>query len=147
MNPPPHDPSLPEAVILDLDGTAALLGDRGPFEWEKVGQDAPNEPIRRLTTWLPNNVKILFVSGRDEVCRAETEEWLAKHFSNLQEAVFMRPAGDNRQDAIVKRELFETHIRGKYNVLFVLDDRLSVCRMWHSIGLPLFRVGDPDADF
>lgn len=28
-----------------------------------------------------------------------------------------------------------------------LDDRLRVCRMWHSLGLPVFRVGDPDADF
>jgi len=43
--------------------------------------------------------------------------------------------------------LYEKCIKGKFNVNAVFDDRLQVCRMWHELGLPLFRVGDPDADF
>ena len=39
----------------------------------------------------------------------------------------MRSAGDKREDSIVKSELFDAHVRDKYNVQFVLDDRGS-CR-------------------
>ena len=42
----------------------------------------------------------------------------------------MRKTGDYRKDSIVKREMFEEHIEGKYNVLFVLDDRNQVVDMW-----------------
>ncbi len=59
----------------------------------------------------------------------------------------MRESGDFRPDDIIKREIFDRKIRGVYNVKFVIDDRLKVCRMWHQLGLNLFRVGDPDADF
>jgi hypothetical protein len=59
----------------------------------------------------------------------------------------MRKTGDKRQDAIVKQEIYDTKIKGKYNILAVFDDRPQVCRMWHQNGLPLFKVGDPDADF
>lgn len=47
----------------------------------------------------------------------------------------------------MKAELFDQHVRHRYHILGVFDDRLSVCRQWHAMGLPLFRVGDPDADF
>ena len=41
----------------------------------------------------------------------------------------MRPATDKRKDCIVKRELYEAHIQGNYNVLAVLDDRNQVIDM------------------
>jgi hypothetical protein len=59
----------------------------------------------------------------------------------------MRHNGDYRKDVVVKEEMYNDHIKGKYNVTVVIDDRLQVCRMWHRLGLPLLRVGDPDADF
>ena len=61
--------------------------------------------------------------------------------------LLMRPAGDYCKDSLVKAELFDKHVRHRYHVQGVIDDRLQVCRMWYSMGLPLFRVGDPDADF
>ena len=27
------------AILVDIDGTAAIMGDRGAFEWNKVGMD------------------------------------------------------------------------------------------------------------
>jgi hypothetical protein len=65
----------------------------------------------------------------------------------------MRPATlpngkpDYRPDYIVKEEIYRRDIEPLYDVKFAIDDRLQVCRMWHSIGIPVFRVGDPDADF
>jgi hypothetical protein len=94
------------------------------------------------------HVEIVFLSGREDKFRPQTERWLNSHqFYPLRNQLLMRPTGDRRNDAIVKQELYEKEIKGKYNVLAVFDDRLRVCRMWHSLGLPLFRVGDPDSDF
>jgi hypothetical protein len=53
----------------------------------------------------------------------------------------MRTTGDGRSDEIVKKEFFDEHIMGKFNVFVVIDDRNRVCRMWRSLGLPLFNVG------
>jgi hypothetical protein len=60
----------------------------------------------------------------------------------------MRPEGDTRPDEVVKRELYKEHIKGKYNVIAVFDDRAKVCRMWNELGFGdrLFRVGRIDAD-
>lgn len=123
------DRSLGTAYLVDVDGTLARRDGRGPFEWDKVGTDKPNLPVVNLVRHLGAIHRIVVMSGRDEVCRDLTADWL------------------DRQDATLKAELFDTHVRHQYNVLGVIDDRLQVCRMWHAMGLPLFRVGDPDADF
>jgi hypothetical protein len=52
----------------------------------------------------------------------------------------MRPAGDMRKDAIVKRELFDRHVRDRYDVTCILDDRSQVVDMWRSLGLTCLQV-------
>ena len=42
----------------------------------------------------------------------------------------MRDDGDYRKDNITKLEMYNKHIKGKYDVEFVLDDRDSVVKMW-----------------
>ena len=59
----------------------------------------------------------------------------------------MRPNQDQRSDVVVKEELFNSHVRGKYNPWLVIDDRPSVCRMWRSLGLKVLQVGDPHVEF
>ena len=39
---PNLESKLPSAVIFDIDGTLALMGNRGPFDWHKVDVDDPN---------------------------------------------------------------------------------------------------------
>ena len=56
----------------------------------------------------------------------------------------MRKTGDNRKDAIVKREIYETHIKDKYQVDYVLYDRNQVVEMWRSLGLTCLQVADGD---
>lgn len=56
----------------------------------------------------------------------------------------MRPQGDMRRDSIVKRELYENHIKGKYNVVAIFDDRPQVIReCWQALGFGdrIFNVG------
>lgn len=135
------------AIIVDMDGTLALMGDRDPYDPHTVHLDTPNAPVVSMVDLLANaGHHVIVMSGRTEEARKGTLWWL--HLHDVQfNALHMRPTGDGRPDAEVKEELFRAHVEPHFDVVAVLDDRLSVCRMWHSIGLPLFRVGDPCADF
>lgn len=141
-----YDPALPDCIIVDVDGTIAIMNGRGPFEWHRVGEDRPNQPVIEIVWGFRNKAHLLYVSGRDEVCQRLTEDWIT---GNVGPAIsttrlFMRPAGDMRDDRIIKREIYEREIQGKYNVLFVLDDRNKVVQQWREMGLPCFQVADGD---
>jgi predicted kinase len=136
---PVIDLALPWCVIVDIDGTAALMNGRGPYDWHSVHTDLPNEPVCHLIREIQD--KVIFVSGRDEVCRALTEKWLFDQNLIGGADLFMRPAGDMRDDRIVKEEIYRRQIEGKYNVRLVLDDRPKIIRMWRSLGLFVLDCG------
>ena len=137
-------PLLPRCILVDIDGTVAQTGDRSPFDWHKVGLDTPKWPIINLVKAMrASGYAIVFFSGRDAVCRPETTDWLSRHFrwQAADYELFMRPQRDNRKDAIVKAELFEQHILGRYYVEFVVDDRQQVVDMWRrTLGLTCVQV-------
>jgi hypothetical protein len=141
------DPSLPVAWLVDVDGTLALMstaaGGRSPFEWHRVGEDAPNQAVVDLVRALDAEATIVVMSGRDESCRALTEQWLVMHGVPF-EALFMRPAGDSRKDSIVKRELFDRHVAPRWAVRGVIDDRRQVVEMWRGMGLMCAQVAPGD---
>ncbi len=138
-----YDDDLPDAYIFDIDGTLAHMnGRRSPFEWHRVGEDDLDKTVAKFAKMLADySEHIIIMSGRDGVCRPETEQWLAKHNIKYDE-LFMRAENDSRKDNIVKQELYDNHIRGKYNVLVVFDDRDQVVKMWRSLGLKCFQVAD-----
>lgn len=131
---------LPVCILVDIDGTLSDSTNRKIFDDSKVSEDRVIEPVVDiLRTYFNNNskhwdVRIFIMSGRQDSCRDQTEKWLKDNyipFDNL----YMRSAGDNRDDTIVKQELYEKHIKGKYRVLFVIDDRIKVLNMWQQNGL------------
>jgi predicted kinase len=144
-----RNPALPDCILVDVDGTLTLMNGRGPFEWHRVAEDAPNASVCELVRQLGTDPRdqyraVIFVSGRDECCRDATEYWLQVHLGTWATPLFMRSAGDMRDDRIVKREIYEREIAGKYNVLFVLNDRNRVVAFWRSLGLSCFQVADGD---
>jgi predicted kinase len=139
------DPALPEAVLVDIDGTVALMTGRSPYDWSRVGEDAPNPAvIAAVRAMHAAGYAIVFCSGRDEECRAETEAWLQLYVDVPYASLFMRPAGDSRKDAIVKREIFDLQIRDRWRISGVFDDRQQVVRMWRALGLTVFQVAEGD---
>ena len=144
-----QDEKLPPAVIVDIDGTIALKGNRSPFDWSKVGLDSPNKPIIKLVNTLHDagNI-IIFVSGRDSICKEETKKWIDTYFPNVAKwkyLLFMRSENDNRKDCIIKKELFENHIRDNYYIEWVLDDRSQTVNTWRNeIGLTTLQCADGD---
>lgn len=132
--------NLPFAIITDMDGTLALMGDRSPYDWSKVGIDEPNRDVAIMVGLLKEmDIKVLVVSGRDSQCGADTIAWLDVHHIPW-DKVFMRAKGDTRADNIVKGEIYEQNIKGKYNILGVFDDRDSVVALWRELGLTCFQV-------
>ena len=148
IEPYTPEPELPSAWLFDIDGTLAHFGrHRGPFDWAKLLDDEPDEHVVALAQLVAAaGHRIIILSGRSDVdnVREDTLVWLAAHGVPV-DAFFLRGGEDARSDAVVKREIFEREIRDFYNVRGVVDDRLQVARMWHQLGLPLFRVGSPDA--
>lgn len=145
-----QDETLQSAIIVDLDGTLALnVSGRSPYEWDRVGEDQANQQVVWfMDKWrwddMPDPAEanaIILLSGRDSVCRRETEMWL-HHNGILYDHLFMREAGDIRKDAIVKREIFDREIRHRYYVDLVLDDRQQVVDMWRDLGLKVWQVAE-----
>lgn len=56
----------------------------------------------------------------------------------------MRPEGDSRKDSVVKEEMYNEHIKYKYNVKAIYDDRQQVVDMWRDLGLTVFQVDKGD---
>ncbi len=138
-----HDPSLPDCVICDIDGTLALFGKENPYHRDFT-KDLVNTPVADLLMnyMEQSEAKVIFVSGRQEESRGSTEEWCAETLEISPYKLFLRPTGDTRKDAIVKQEIYEREIKGRYNVLFVLDDRDQVVQMWRDQGLTCLQVAE-----
>jgi hypothetical protein len=131
---------------VDIDGTLAINNTRSPFAWDRVGEDALNLTVATTIEKLGADTNIILLSGRSSDCYDLTVEWLKQHNINYKN-LFMRPANDQRPDDILKSELYYFYIRDRYNVIGVIDDRPKVCRMWRSLGLSVFQVGNPDYEF
>lgn len=140
--PPEYDPKKADAIIVDIDGTLAHMVDRSPYDYTKVGTDVLDTIVHQIVLDQYEAGKaIILCSGRKDDCRDITEKWLADNYVPY-EALLMRESGDNRDDAIVKSELYDQHIAPFYNVRFVLDDRDRVVAMWRARGLKCLQVAD-----
>lgn len=143
VKPPEYNSELPEAIIVDMDGTLALLNGRNPYDASTSDRDLPNKPVLDTVLLWQSNTKIIVLSGRTDDSRPQTERWLQQYgvkYTHL----YMRRTGDSRKDSIIKEEMYRQYIEGKYNIRFVLDDRQQVVDMWRSLGLTVFQVAEGD---
>lgn len=140
-----YDKNLPDAILCDLDGTLALFGNKNPYDRD-FENDKLNEAVANVIFSLQEDIYPIFVSGRDSKYRNITLDWIAEKLNwdkkDLDRRLFMRPESDNRKDVIIKQEIYEQHIKNKYNVLYILDDRMQVVQYWRSLGLTVFQVAD-----
>lgn len=146
-----HDQNLEYVVCSDIDGTLTNgPKNRTPYEWHKVGNDDINLGVAAILDGIKTLglYKVFLFSGRNEVCRPETEAWLEKNDIEY-DVLYMRPESrNNDKDTIIKSDLIEEHIRGKYNVLFWIDDRPQIVEMLHDVyGINALARGDQNFKF
>jgi len=135
---------LPQAIIIDIDGTLAFMDDkRSPYDYSKVGWDRLNSELNWMIGQLQKAnpyMKTIILSWRDGECRPETLAWLESK-AVVYDELYMRDAGDVRKDSIVKKELFYKYIDWQYDIRAVFDDRSQVIDMWRlELQLPCYSV-------
>lgn len=139
--------SLPRCIIVDIDGTLALMNGRNPYDDSLIHTDKVNEYVFNLIDRIKTiydfermesdgeiSNHIILMSGRMDKCRPQTEKWLYDNGIPY-DVLYMRKTNDFRQDSTVKKELYEEHIKGRYYVEAVFDDRDQVVKMWRDEGL------------
>lgn len=145
--PPLYNPELPDAVLCDLDGTLCLYNNKDHFERD-FSRDVPSKLVLEQLVWHNNmDRKIIFLSGRSSKFKDQTVEWLERHVPFAYESLHMRPNKDNVTDWILKKQMYESQVKDKYNVVCVIDDRPQVVRFWRSIGLFVFEVNQRNTEF
>lgn len=136
--------TLPQAWIVDFDGTLAIQRSRSPYDWRQANTDEPNRAVVVAVQALaahPDVSAIIAISGREERARAITAKWLNDSGVPYDE-LLMRTDGDYRSDDVLKEEIFRQQIQHRYSVVGVIDDRDKVVKMWHRIGLVCFQVAE-----
>lgn len=150
-----------KAIIVDLDSTLANNSHRVHFvsgenkDWDSfhagIKDDVPNDWCLDLVwKYWETGTKVFFVTGRHEEYREVTEDFLLNKcdFENDVECsvpmyeLLMRSNEDRREDYIIKQEIFEEHIKDKYDVLFAIDDRKQVVDMWRRNGIVCLQCAD-----
>lgn len=143
-------------VIFDLDGTLAHIDHRRHLVRGKKKRwsdffaacvdDEPNEAVIALAQMLSKQasppLRLVVFSGRSDEVRAQTIEWINKHVgSDVFAEIRMRRQGDYTPDDDLKRSWAQPI---KDQILFSVDDRNKVVRMWRNLGITCFQVADGD---
>lgn len=137
-------PTLPPAILVDLDGTAAIMGERSPYDDMQAGIDSRNDAVHATVCAMSKaGIEIVYLSGRQDRARKVTADWLNANDYPWGK-LLMRTSGDQRKDWVIKNEIFENYIAGKYRILFALDDRQQVVDMYRRKGLSVFQVNEGD---
>lgn len=139
-------------VIVDIDGTLSLVGERvnhlneNPPNWKsfyaRCGEDEPVNEIIDLVNVLCQNYRIILCTGRTESCRADTEKWFIENGFIEFSTMLMRPDGDHRHDVELKPELLEKAGINLDDIAFVLEDRNSMVAKWRTMGLICLQVAE-----
>lgn len=136
----------PNAAIFDLDGTLCDDSLRRPLlsdgKWscyfECVKDDLPvPETAALVRSLLRDGYRLIFVTGRPESLRADTERWLRTHILGVFDTLtlWMRQDDDLTQNEAELKENFLSEIRKEYRVRLAVDCRKEVIEVYQREGI------------
>ena len=142
-----------KCFLIDIDGTVAN-GDhrlhhiqKQPKAWDDYfaacGDDTPIEHMWTVVTALSEYAQIVFVSGRSDVCREQTVDWLNRHGFPC-DALYMRQQGDHEDDTTLKIKMLAQVRADGFDPIMAFDDRNRVVRAWREAGVPCAQVAEGD---
>lgn len=147
-----------KCIIVDLDQTLCnsteilekYVLNREVIDWagyyENIDQCTVNEWVAGLLErHCIDSDKIFFLTARSDVSRDKTTSWLQEHFCDCFGTceyceLLMRPEGIKKDSYLMKKEIYEKQVKGKYDVEFVIDDDKSVIDMFEAEGLNCLHV-------
>lgn len=145
------------AVLLDVDGTCLEGVRRHKFvvcepekrDWKKFYANVINDTSIKFTYLLASalfhfGIKIVLLTGRPKRDEEVTRKCLRRHHFPFHE-LYLREDDDNREDYIYKKEKYLSEIKDKYNIIFAVDDRLSVIKTFTDLGIPCLYYANPNS--
>lgn len=140
-------------AVIDIDGVLADVRhrlrflDRRPKDWGRFFGAAPQDPmldvgletVRRLAEVY----EVVYLSGRPEHCRRDTEEWFVRH-DVPQGELHLRPHNDRRPAKDVKVGVLR-RLAERAPVAVLVDDDVAVLETARKAGfdvLPATWMGD-----
>lgn len=132
-------------AVFDIDGVLADVRHRlhhlssRPKDWASffaaVAEDPPLPYGVQLATEWAQRAEVVYLSGRPEETRADTEAWLSHHDLPAG-AVQLRRTGDRRPARVTKPGLLR-RLAGDREVAIVVDDDAAVCAALRQEGWPV----------
>ena len=140
-------------IISDIDGTVADASHRldfirtKPKNWKAFFQAQIHDKVFLDIQFLLHSLKnsgcrIIMVTGRPELYREDTIEWLSNNNLSIYDKLYMRPHNDFREDDIIKEKILVKMLEEGYNPKLVLEDRDRVVAMWRRNGIRCLQVQD-----
>lgn len=139
-----------DAVIYDMDGTLCdvrsirhyVIGKKRNFKkfhTESVNCPGNMDVVEAAKRDHKNGLAVLIVTARSDEFGTHTAYWLDGQGVEF-DKMYMRKAGDYRQDSTVKREILDQIKRDGYNVIRAYDDNPSIWEVWEQNGIETIRV-------
>jgi len=127
-----------------LDLTICFAIDRGPFEYAKAASDKVDPKAKwMIKRWIDDGILPIFLTGRDNTPESidaihtalgidKVKKMDSEHYPYI---ILGRNKGDYRYSVIVKEEIYDNQVAGKYNVIMAFDDDQEVVDMYKSKGI------------
>jgi hypothetical protein len=134
--------------VIDLDGVLADVRHRlhhiqhGRQDWDAFFAGIPDDAVlvegRAVVERLAGDHDLVYLTGRPERTRADTEAWLTRH--RLPQArLIMRTDSDRRPARQLKPRLVRELARA-HTIAVIVDDDVAVCAALEQAGWPVLRA-------
>ncbi len=130
-------------IICDIDGTVAHRTTRGVYDFDKADTDEVDPVIFELIGIMAFTHDIVWITGRPESNRQLTEQWL-KDNGLPPGKLYMRADDDYSDAPTYKYNVWVDRLGETTDIMFVLEDREDIAKMWRALGIRCFQVAaDP----
>jgi hypothetical protein len=141
----------PDTVVFDLDGTMCdpsarrHLVEGNHRDYDAFHARLEDDPVNRWCSELAASVSmggylVALVSARPKRYKAATVRHLKANDIGFDSLFLVRDDHDDTPDQELKRRWLMKY--GKHRILFVVDDRPKVVRMWREEGMTCLHCAD-----
>ncbi len=141
----------PQAIIFDLDGTLCECEHRVHYMRERPKRreefhsacifDGVVAAVKALIDMAETSgIKVILLSARPIRFKALTEEWLTKNAIYYDQLILS--SYPELSDPEYKIKMYRELIEPFYDVIFAIDDRDTVVRMWRDNGVTCLDIAN-----
>jgi FMN phosphatase YigB (HAD superfamily) len=135
-------------AVVDLDGVLADVGhrlhhlERNPKDWAAFFAGISDDPVHpeglAVARELAAEHEVVYLSGRPERTRSDTEAWLRRHGAPPGR-VLLRRDGDHRPARVAKIGALR-RLAAERQVVILVDDDPAVCRAARDAGFTVMEA-------